>query len=129
MLPAIGPSHCANETSWAPNLYPPNGEYYCFVPRYQNWNTTQQPLDTLRGCCDQVNATVGFYGAGECSAVCNVTDEEAQAVVEGCLLASDDLATFGCALDNGVGGRVMAPVAGWGVWVVVGLVLGSLVGV
>ncbi|KAL4922025.1 hypothetical protein BDW62DRAFT_197261 [Aspergillus aurantiobrunneus] len=99
---------------------------WCAIPLYQNRNATQDPLETLRGCCPSADVNIGFAGTNNCSVYCNSTEQMFEGL-ETCLLQSWSLAEFGCSSDAARGYRGFA--GGWGICVIVGLVLASVSGV
>ncbi|KAL2832313.1 hypothetical protein BJY01DRAFT_253878 [Aspergillus pseudoustus] len=125
-MDAVGPGNCPNYTGSSPPSI--SNEYYCYIPLRQPFNTTQEPIDTLRGCCPDPDANIGLYGLHNCEAYCNAT-EDTVADLESCLLGSRQLQAFGCST-GGTGGPVHDErMRTWGVWVVVGLVITGVWGV
>ncbi|KAL2812306.1 hypothetical protein BJX63DRAFT_432751 [Aspergillus granulosus] len=121
---SIGPGRCSNYIG----VSDPSYDYYCYIPLYRPWNATHDPLDTLRGCCESPDENLALYGPDNCSAYCNAT-EDTLGNLETCLrlsALSGELGSFGC---SSGAGRGVADTRMWGVWIVVGLVVGSVLGV
>ncbi|KAL2824367.1 hypothetical protein BDW59DRAFT_147551 [Aspergillus cavernicola] len=95
----IGPERCSAVIGTPDLTY----DYYCALPLYQARNATQDPLDTLRGCCPSPEQNVGFFGTDNCNAYCNATSEETKDEVKICLDHSMQLSEWGCS-SGGVGG-------------------------
>ncbi|KAJ0423268.1 hypothetical protein BJY00DRAFT_310398 [Aspergillus carlsbadensis] len=122
----VNPGRCSNYTGASPPTGLTDSQYFCYIPIYQHWNTTNDsdpdPLAVLRGCCENPSENVGLYGRDNCEAYCNAT-EDTFGNLETCLRQSRELREFGC--ESAAVGRGAVSV---GVWLVVALVVGGVLG-